>query len=60
MNVRGGRKILIIGAIFLGGWLVMDLIYAGFVVQRVVEVSRELVARHQELVRMWGWEEILK
>lgn len=60
MNFRGGRKCLVIGAMLLGLWLIVDLIYTGLVVQRVVEVSRELVARHQELARMWGWEETLK
>lgn len=58
MQALNRQKLLMAVAILLGLWLIVDLIYAGLVVQRIAEVSRELVARHQELARMWGWEEI--
>lgn len=60
MKILNRRNLLIVVVVAVGIWLIADFIYAGLVVQRVMEISRELKARHGELVEMWGWEKIIE
>ncbi len=55
MKVLNKRKLLIAGVIFscllLVAWAISS---AGLIIQRIAEVRQELLARHSELMRIYG------